>query len=70
MVKERYTDTWSMQIPKNKLDAYNELIREGLIFDHEVTYNRTTKVTVVEYSADHPHEWVRQELAKRAGRVS
>lgn len=70
MVKERYTDTWSMQIPENKLAAYNALIREGLIKDPEVTYNRTNKTTIVEYSADHPHEWIRQELKKRTERTA
>ena len=65
---ERYKDTWSTHIPENKLAAYNALIREGLIKDPEVTYNTTTKTTIVEYSAEHPQEWIREELRKRARR--
>ncbi len=64
---EPYKDIWKMHIPENKLSAYKALIDEGIISNPHVTYNRTTKITTVEYFSDAPHEIVLQELKKRVG---
>lgn len=63
-------DTWKEHISPVKLAAYRQLIDIGLIKNPKVTYNRTTKITTVEYAADHPHEWILQELKKRAERMA
>ena len=60
-----YKDTWTRQIPDNKLAAYRALIDEGQIRVHHVIYNRHTGSTTVEYYAIAPHEWILQEMAKR-----
>ena len=49
-------DIWKRHIPPEKLKAYNEMIKEGQIRDHHVTYNRVTGSTIVEYFAIAPHE--------------
>ena len=59
-------DFWPVEIPHNKLEAYGQLISEGQILKHQVVYNRRTGSTTVEYYSIMPHEWVREELAKRS----
>ena len=59
-------DFWPVQIPTNKMAAYKQLIEEGQILKHHVIYNRRTGSTTVEYYATVPHEWVREELARRS----
>ena len=59
-------DFWPVQIPPEKLDAYKQLIDEGQIRKHHVIYNRRTGSTTVEYYSTVPHEWVREELKRRA----
>ncbi len=59
-------DFWPVKIPTNKLEAYKSMIDEGQIRNHHVIYNRSTGSTTVEYYANMPHEWVREELAKRS----
>lgn len=61
-----YKDTWKRHIPPEKLRAYKQLIDEKVIRDPHVTYARIDKITIVEYSSEKPHEWIRAELAKRA----
>ena len=58
-------DFWPAEIPPNKLAAYKALIDEGQILKHHVLYNQRTGSTTVEYYATIPHEWIREELAKR-----
>ena len=58
-------DYWPVKIPPEKLAAYKQLIEEGQIRKHHVVYNRRTGSTTVEYFAIAPHEWIREELAKR-----
>ena len=60
-------DYWPGQIPAEKLAAYRAMIDEGQIVKHHVIYSRGTGVTVVEYYAIMPHEWVLEELRKRSG---
>ena len=59
-------DYWPFEIPPNKLSAYRQLIAEGQIRKHHVVYNRTTGSTTIEYYSTIPHEWIREELAKRS----
>jgi hypothetical protein len=59
-------DYWPGRIPPNKLAAYKQLIAEGQIIKHQVIYDRTAGSTTVEYYANMPHEWVREELRKRS----
>lgn len=61
-------DFWPEAIPPEKLAAYKALIGEGQIRKHHVIYNRRTGSTTVEYYATVPHEWIREELARRAER--
>lgn len=58
------TDLWKIHISPEKLAAYKKMIDKGLIKDVHVTYYRGDKVTKVEYQADHPHEWILEELRK------
>ena len=58
-------DFWPMQIPPEKLNAYKQMIADGQIRNHHVIVNQRTGSTTVEYYAIMPHEWVREELAKR-----
>ena len=58
-------DYWAEEIPPEKLAAYKQLIDEGQIRKHHVLVDRQTHTTTIEYYAIMPHEWVRQELAKR-----
>ena len=60
-------DYWPGQIPPAKRKAYRELIDEGQILKHNVIVNQATGTTAVEYYAIAPHDWIRDELAKRAG---
>lgn len=62
----RCVDFWATQIPTRKLQAYKSMIAEGQIVNHHVIYNRRTGSTTVEYFANMPHEWVREELARRS----
>lgn len=62
----RYCDTWKRHIPPEKLKAYRSLIDSGEIQVQRVAYAREQKVTVVEYDAISPHEWVLEELKKRS----
>ena len=61
-------DDWIVHIPHNKLMAYADMIDKGLIRNVHVVYVRSTGRTLVEYDADHPHEWVIEELKKRTVR--
>jgi len=61
-------DYWPVKIPPEKMKAYNEMIEEGQIRKHHVTYNRVTGSTIVEYFAIAPHEWILEELKKRSER--
>lgn len=63
-------DYWPIRIPSSCLDAYAEMIREGQIADQHVVYNHTTGTVVIEYMANQPHEWIRQELKKRTERTA
>ena len=58
-------DYWPEQIPPEKLEAYKQLIEEKQIRKHHVLVNRQTGSTTVEYYSTIPHEWIREELAKR-----
>lgn len=58
-------DFWPEEIPPEKLAAYKQMIKEGQIRKHHVLYNQRTGSTTVEYYATIPHEWIREELAKR-----
>ena len=59
-------DYWPCHIPPEKLAAYKQLIEEGQIRKHHVIVNRGAGSTTVEYYATIPHEWILEELAKRA----
>lgn len=48
----RYQDTWTKHIASEKLAAYKKLREEGIITNVQVTYDRQTKVTVVEYDSE------------------
>ena len=61
-------DFWPTWIPDEKLAAYKQLIAEGQIRKHHVIVNQRTGSTTIEYYAIMPHEWVLEELAKRAAR--
>ena len=61
-------DYWPCHIPPEKLAAYKQLIEEGQIRKHNVIVNQTAGSTTVEYYATIPHEWILEELAKRAAR--
>ena len=61
----RCVDYWPEGIPARKLEIYKEFIAEGQIMKHHVIVNRRTHATTVEYYAIAPHEWIRQEMAKR-----
>lgn len=58
-------DFWPSGIPPEKLAAYKQMIDEGQIIKHHVLVNKRTHATTVEYFANMPHEWVREELALR-----
>ena len=58
-------DFWPSGIPPEKHAAYKQMIDEGQIIKHHVLVNKRTHATTVEYFANMPHEWVREELAKR-----
>ena len=59
-------DYWREHIPPEKLEIYKQLIDEKQIRKHHVIYSRITGSTAVEYYAIAPHEWIREEMAKRA----
>ena len=65
-MSEPYRDAWKMHIPCNKLNAYKQMIDAGQIRVRQVTYERTTGITTVEYHADTPHEWILDELRRRS----
>ena len=58
-------DFWPDGIPERKLAIYKLLIAEGQIMRHHVIVNKATGATTIEYYSTIPHEWVREELAKR-----
>lgn len=58
-------DFWPDGIPDRKLAIYKQLIAEGQIMKHHVLVNKRTHATTVEYYSTIPHEWIRQEMAKR-----
>ena len=58
-------DFWPSGIPPEKLAAYKQMIDEGQIIKHHVLVNKRTHATTVEYFSNMPHEWVREELARR-----
>ena len=58
-------DFWPDGIPERKLAIYKQLISEGQIMKHHVLVNKRTHATTVEYYSTIPHEWIRQEMAKR-----
>ena len=60
-----YKDTWKRHIPPNKLNAYKQLLDEGLIKNPNVTYYRRSLVTDIEYDSDLPHKAILEEMAKR-----
>ena len=59
-------DYWPMRIPPDKLAAYKQLIEEGQIRKHHVTYDKTTGATIVEYYSNQPLEWIHEELKRRS----
>lgn len=61
-------DYWPGRIPPEKLEIYRQMIEEGQIRKHHVIVNRNTGVTVVEYYAIAPHEWIRQQMKERSGK--
>lgn len=61
----RCIDFWPDGIPERKLQIYKDMIAEGQIRNHHVIVNQKTNATTVEYYAIAPHEWIRQEMAKR-----
>ena len=63
-------DYWPHEIPPEALAAYKALIDEGQILKRHVTYNKTTGSVLVKYQSNQPHEWVLQELSKRAREAS
>ncbi len=58
-------DFWPEGIPPDRLAIYKQLIAEGQIMKHHVLVNKRTHATTVEYYSTIPHEWIRQEMAKR-----
>ena len=61
----RCIDFWPDGIPDRKLQIYKDMIAEGQIRKHHVVVNQSTNATTVEYYAIAPHEWIRQEMARR-----
>lgn len=59
-------DTWTRKISDNKLAAYKQLISEGLITDHHVVFVRSAEMTIVEYESTYSHEWILDEMKRRA----
>lgn len=64
----QYKDTWAKHIPKAKLAAYRQMIESGKIANPKVTYNRTTKVTTVEYFSTAPRGQILEEMKQIAER--
>ena len=60
-------DYWPEKIQPEKLKIYNQLIKEGQITRPHVVYNRSTGGTYVEYQAIAPHQWILEEMRRRAG---
>ena len=58
-------DFWPEHIPDEKLKIYNQMIAEEQITKPHVTYDRRTGVTIVEYLAIAPHEWILEEMKRR-----
>ena len=61
----RCIDFWPDGIPDRKLQIYKDMIAEGQIQNYHVIVNQKTNATTVEYYAIAPHEWIRQEMARR-----
>lgn len=58
-------DFWPDGFPDRKLQIYKDMIAEGQIRNHHVIVNQKTNATTVEFYAIAPHEWIRQEMARR-----
>ena len=58
-------DFWPAKIPDGKLKIYGQMIAEEQIMKPHVTYDRRTGVTIVEYLAIAPHEWILEEMKRR-----
>ena len=58
-------DFWPDGIPERKLQIYKQFIADGQIRQHKVLVNMRTHATTVEYYSTIPHEWIRQEMARR-----
>ena len=59
-------DFWPDGIPDRKLAIYKQFIADGQITKHHVVYNQKTGSTTVEYSSIAPHEWILDEMRRRA----
>ena len=57
-------DTWTKQIPPEKLRAYKAMIETGRIQRCHVTYIRKTGTTEVEYFTDETHEQIKEAMRK------
>ena len=62
----RCSDYWPRGIPKDKLRAYDAMIRAGQITKPHVVVNQATGSMAVTYSSTIPHEWIRQEMGRLA----
>lgn len=60
-----FEDKWKFYIPNIKLEVYKQMIAEGLIRNPHVTFIRNLGMTIIGYESDYPHEWIKQEMAKR-----
>ena len=58
-------DYWPGHIPPDRLEIYRQMVEEGQIRKHHVTYGRKSGCTVVEYFAIAPHEWILDEMKRR-----
>lgn len=60
-------DYWPVHIPEACLDAYKQMIEAGQIRRRCVVYNRRNDSTIVEYYANQPHEWIKEEMRELVG---
>ena len=58
-------DIWRKQVSNEKLKAYKQLIDDGIIRNPHVTYVLSERMAIIEYTSDHPHERVLEELSRR-----
>lgn len=61
----RCVDYWPGQIPQEKLEVYDQLIREKQITKPHVVFNRNIGSTMVEYFSIAPHKWILEEMKRR-----